>query len=240
MKRICCIALILLPFGLFGQNEVTGIGFIDLKLYKYLDEYSKTEGLDLYKSPGGEVIACLEEDSTAKYVFRKVVDSQGFSQEFSMWKSGFISAEFGAYPRDVLECYEEKDGFVQVKINDKKYWISLNDLAVEGAKLIRWTTHLSGISGQMRVLYSMNLRTTATVNSDRIMVVRKVNESKNLHLVKMTGNFEGNWAEVEVHIWEENNYCDQRAYGDRIIKGWMKYLDDKGFPNVFPVSFPCC
>jgi len=240
MKRICFLALLLLPFGLFGQNEITGIGFIDLKLYERLDEYTQTGGLDLYKKPGEEIVACLEKKLNDRNVSRKVVNNQGVSEKFSRKTSDLIYSEWAVYHSDVLECYEEKDGFVQVKINDKKYWMSLNDLAVEGAKLILWKTHLPDIEGYLRVIYNMNLRTAPTVNSDKIMVVTRFGGQNGFPLAQMTGNLQGNWAEVNIHIWENNDYCEKSERSDRIVKGWIKYLDDKGFPNIFPAIMPCC
>lgn len=229
-----------MPFGLFAQNEIIGIGFIDLKLYKYLDEYNQDGGLDLYQRPGEEIVACLEDDSNGKYIFRKIIDNKGLDQELSKVKSGLISAEFGVYHADVLGCYEEKNGFVRVKMNDKNYWISLDDLAKEGSKFISWKVHFPNINGYMNVLYTMNLRTAPTINSDKIMVVRKIRGSRSLQLVKMTGNFEENWAEVNIHIWENGDYCENMNNSDHIIKGWIKHLDNKGFPNVFPINFRCC
>jgi len=182
MKRICYIILILLPFSLFAQYEVDGIGRKNSKL--------------------------------------TVVDHDIYGQS--------------------LQYYKQKNGFIQVKIIQENYWINLNDLADKGGKIISWQSYFSNIDhNRIRVLYTMNLRTAPTAKSDRVMIVREFQERQGLHLVEMTGKFDGNWAEVNIHIWENSDYCENRN-SERIVKGWMKYLDDKGFPNIFPAHFRCC
>jgi len=236
MKTIYCIILILLPFSLFAQYEVDGIGFIDLKI----NDRNKMYELDLYALPEGEITVCLKRGNRSEYFRTIIIDNQNDRKIVKRKNTSIVVIGWGRYYGQLLQYYEEKDGFAKVRINQKYYWINLDQLAIASGELVSWNTYFTNIDhNQMRVLYTMNLRTAPTANSDKIMVVRRIEEGRSFHLAKMTGRFEGKWAEVNIHVWENSDYCKNRNNSDRIIKGWMKYLDDKGFPNVLPVDFSC-
>lgn len=237
MKRFFCITLLLLPFSLFSQYEIDGIGFVDLRINDKASMYE----LDLYTKPKGATAACLVHGNYRNYFRTTIADNQDNRVRVTRQNSKMIAIHWGKYYGQSLQYYEEKNGFVQVKINDTNYWINLDDLANAGGKTISWKDYFSDIDhNQMRVLYTMNLRTTPTANSDKMMVVRRIEERQGIHFVELTGNFEGNWAEVNIRIWQNSDYCENRNNSDRTVKGWMKYLDDKGFPNLFPIDFSCC
>jgi len=223
--------------SLFAQYEVDGIGFIDLKI----NEKNQIYELDLYALPEGEITACFTKGYYGKYFTSIIIDNQDSIENVTRKNTRMIAIGWGKYYGLLLQYYEEKDGFAKVRINQKYYWINLDQLAIASGELVSWNTYFPNIdNNQMRVLYTMNLRTAPTANSDKLMVVRRIEEGLGCHLAKMTGKFEGNWAEVNIHIWENSNYCENGLNSDRTIKGWMKYLDDKGFPNLFPIDFRCC
>lgn len=245
MKRVCCIILILLPFSLFAQMDITGIGFVKLNIQETTTKtVIETGGLDLYTSPAGEIIACFQKDIYPKSYGRKIVDNQGNEEQLSRQKSGMVHmGEFGHYG-GYLQYYEEKNNFIRVKINDKNYWINLDALASEGGAITTWKTFLSNLNQETinSTLYNMNVRTKPTADSDKVMLVKKLySEDEAFYAVKLTGNFQGNWAEVEVEVWDSiEGFCFRENALQRTERGWIKYLDDKGFPNLFPVDYRCC
>jgi len=245
MKRICCIVLLLLPLGLFAQIDITGMGFINLRLHERTSQPIETGGLDLYTSPNGDIIACFQKEIHPKYFVRSILDNQGNWEELSRKNSGIVYIpEWSDYYGTVLQYYEEKDGFIRIKINDKNYWINRNALSSEGGTITSWKTYFTNINNGniVTTLYNMNLRTAPSANSNKVILVKKLyDHEETLYIVKLTGNFQGNWAEVNVEVWDSvEGYCFKENAKQRIAHGWIKYLDDKGFPNVFPVDFRCC
>jgi len=139
----------------------------------------------------------------------------------------------------ITKANEEKNGFIRVKFDDENYWISLDELAANDGELFPWKTYFLDVDNHMLVLCNMNLRTAPTVNSDKIMLVKKPQNEDDLHIIGMTDNIQGNWAEVNIHIMTKSDYC-RKGYGSgSIVKGWIKHLDDKGFPNIFPARILC-
>jgi len=239
MKRICCLVLLLLPLRMFAQGWIDGIGFIDFGLR----HPHQQQQIDLYTSPKGEISACLSRGTHCPHFCTVIIDNQGNWEKIHKGNSKLIFFGWGRYYGGSLQYYENKNGFARIKINDKDYWINIDKLADVGGSVVSWTTYFPNIDlNQMEVLYTMNLRAAPTTNSDRVMIVRRIGEVRGFHLVEMTGNFEGNWAEVKVHVWEKHeNYCDidTRESTSYIMRGWIKYLDDEGFPNLFPIDVRC-
>ena len=244
MKRICCIALLLLPLGLLAQTNITGIGFVKLTIQETTKTATETNGLDLYANPDGETIACLQKEIHAKYFIRKIEYYHGNREELSWENSGMVHmGEFGHYG-GYLQYYEEKNNFIRIKINGKNYWINLDALASKDGGITTWKTFLTNLSDKTinSTLYNMNLRTSPTTDSDKVMLLKKLySENEAFYAVKLTGNFRGNWAEVKVYVWDSiEGFCLRENALQRTEVGWIKYLDDKGFPNLFPLDYRCC
>ena len=51
-------------------------------------------------------------------------------------------------------------------------------------------------------------------------------------LIKLTGKTNGNWAEVKVSEMDIPP-CDGDAHEVNTYSGWIKAIDDKGFPNIW-------
>lgn len=242
MKILCSIALILLSFGVFAQKNITGIGLInfgighELTIHTQRPDTLKSE-INLYTSLYEKPTACIQKKLVEwGFYATSIIDNQDVDSVIDYYTSGLV---WTAYKTMSIQYYEEKDGFVKVKINKKNYWISLDELTAIGRKATLWKDYFKEHNyGSIQVIYNMNLRINPNANSDKIMLIEK--NSK--HLITILGNFEGNWAEIEVRIWEgENDYCDATTRDNyRTVIGWIKYLDDKGFPNLFAVPTPCC
>ena len=79
----------------------------------------------------------------------------------------------------------------------------------------------------------MNLRSSADKNSSKISVIEKnTGANHTFHVINLKGIFEGNWAEVEVKFWNNNQAFCNSDKPTKNLRGWIKYLDDKGYPNI--------
>jgi len=240
MKRICCIVLILLPFGLFAQMNVTGVGFIDFISEEWNNGTSSGTGeLDLYTNPNGDTVGCLQRQSDRKYFVIKNMNNQNEWKRLFQNKIGLYPFKWEDYYADLIQYYEEKNGFVRVKFDDKNYWIKLDELAANDGQLIPWKSYFPAVGSHLVVLYKMNLRIAPTVNSEKIMLVKKPQNEDGFHIIEPTGNIQGNWAEVDIHIIAKSDYCRNGYRSVPSVKGWIKHLDDKGFPNIFPARILC-
>ncbi len=58
--------------------------------------------------------------------------------------------------------------------------------------------------------------------------------------IQLTGDTQGNWAQVKVIRYPtKEDYCRGRKGEAQILKGWIKVLNNEGFPNIWSYSDPC-
>jgi hypothetical protein len=56
--------------------------------------------------------------------------------------------------------------------------------------------------------------------------------------IVLTGNFKGNWAQTEVEVTKTIEDCGSGPLINK-FKGWFKFLDDKGYPNIWYNPMGC-
>ena len=227
MKLPFIITLILFSFSSFAQENIKGIGYIYFEVTGEIDIDTSIIEFDLYTNPNERSSAVLKRESYKNYYISNIIDSKGGVEKIDYYTSGLFLTGYKALS---LQYYEEKNGFLSVKINGKHYWLSVRDLDANKIKYTSWRTYFKqpDFDG-IQVLYNMNLRIAPDANANKIMLV----ERGNTHFIKMLGNFQGNWAEVEVRFWNgQTSRWTPRTEECYRVRGWIKYLDDSGFPNL--------
>ena len=79
----------------------------------------------------------------------------------------------------------------------------------------------------------LNLRSGPGIHNSKIVTLRGDSYS-----ITLTGKLNGLWAEVEVELWE-GNCCEEDCKVINNYKGWIKLLDNKGYPNVWFYTRGC-
>ena len=253
MKNLLLALLLLFSSlnSISAQNEIKGIGLIVQPLF--LTEYNVTESaalsfeLSLYEKPGVLANTCISRKAfrEKQQVHNFIIENESerpmkYDQKTMIWTG---------YKAHSLQVYEQKGDYLKVEIESKSYWLKLNELAYYGMEFNTWRTyfaidktHAASSPINNEVIYNMNLRDRPTAKSKKITLI-KVNGPKenDHHQFRFTGNYAGNWAEIEVYLYDDfNASCSDRKNPKRKIIGWVKYLDDKGFPNVIRIPTPCC
>lgn len=233
-----------------AQNEIKGIGLIVQPLF--LGEYNGNQGaalsfeLSLYETLGVLANTCIsrKEFREKQQVRNLIIENEKerpmkYDQKTMVWTG---------YKAHSLQVYEKENGYIKVEIESKPYWLNLKELEYYGMEFNTWKkyftidkTYAAYSPLNNEVIYNLNLRDRPTTKSEKIALI-KVNGPKenDHHQFRFTGNYAGNWAEIEVFLYDDfNASCNDRKNPKRKIIGWIKHLDDKGFPNVIRIPTPC-
>jgi len=90
------------------------VGFIDFISDEWNNGTSSgADELDLYTNPNGDIVGCLLKDPDRKYFIRKYADNQIKSKRLFQNKTGFHPFKWEEYYDDLIQYYEEKNGFVK-------------------------------------------------------------------------------------------------------------------------------
>ena len=136
------------------------------------------------------------------------------------------------YEGSCLKYYEQIDDYVNVLYHTLKrgVWIKISDLRDNGYYPQDWMNFLLD---QRRAYFpnvegGLNLRKNPNIKDKPIIVLHRVPG-----WILLTGKVEGLWAEVEFVQYASG---DPFALNSKIAnkwKGWIKAIDDKGFPNIW-------
>ncbi|GJM33713.1 MAG: hypothetical protein DHS20C18_27140 [Saprospiraceae bacterium] len=247
MYKQFLLLISLLPFVLFSQEEnIKGIGMITPEILVSDEAYPSGEEtqvikLNLYNhqyTPSGDYL--IKEKNDHQIVETYLVSSQGTRNPIQHETSALV---WTGYKSHAMQYFKIQNGFLEVRLNGKNYWLNQEESTQLGFKAVSWKTYYENCkSTTITANYNMNLRSKPDKDSKKIMLL-KINRYNTdfYHLMSMTGNFQGNWAEVEVSIWNNTDgYCKNPDNPTKKVTGWIKYLDDTGFPNLFDVPTPCC
>ncbi|HEY1405473.1 MAG TPA: SH3 domain-containing protein [Spirochaetota bacterium] len=196
------------------------VGVYDLAPGMILPE----NGFRIYELPSGRKYAeLLISDNTA------IIDDEATRREIADADKIMIGPETFC-----LKIYETTANYVKVLVSTRKggYWIANKDITATNFKNAPWITVLLMIKQGLYVTVDegLNLRNAPSATATKIVTMKT-----ETFILKLTGKTKENWAEAEV-VEMDKNPCDGDAKEVNHYTGWVKIIDDKGFPNVwYPV-----
>ena len=242
MRYLICILISTFTFAsIAGQKNVDGIGLVQPNFLHVEEPSGPTYlTLELYETPGshsGDCIVREQEGSSNSKI--TLVENNGSESKLDFSTSGLV---WTAYKSHSLQFYDEVALFVQIKLNGRKYWVAKEELAKYGFMSITWKDYFNETeSKSIEVRFNMNLRDKPGLAGKKIELIQKNGPNVAFHKMKMTGRFAQNWAEVEVLYYQDlDQYCSGKTAEIKKVIGWIKYLDDTGFPNLFDTPTMCC
>ncbi|MFK8054814.1 MAG: hypothetical protein AB8F78_01740 [Saprospiraceae bacterium] len=190
--------------------------------------------IDVFDSPCGFPIGSLSFE-----VERAMRQPTGFvwreERGISMTLPEEVFLETG-YEITSLIVHEERDSFVKILRTDmdQEFWISIEELSDSGFLYQPWIEFMAK-SGRsfFTVNYGMNCREKPNAAGERLLTVKG-----DQFEIEPTGEVTGYWAEVIVREFN-SAYCEEPHELIETYHGWMKILDDAGFPNVWFYTRGC-
>lgn len=168
----------------------------------------------------------------------ELVSPEGEREEINPYKGGTYP---NGYMSHSLQYYSvSKTGLVKVKVNGNYHLIKKTELSENGFFPRSWKKHMTNDTrDNFTVNVNLNLRARPNISTDKLALL-KINQPKDtIHLFRFTGKFEGNWAEVSYYKGYDD-YCSRPKKVMHQITGWIKYMDDAEFPNVYVRGMVCC
>jgi hypothetical protein len=142
-----------------------------------------------------------------------------------------------SYEMSNLIVFDRIDNWVRVLQNNLglQAWMNLEDLWKVGFVFQPW---MDFILDQDEIYhpheeYGMNLRAGPGTQYDRLVTLKGDRYS-----IELTGQTDERWAEVEV-IENTAHPCEGGSPTGRKWTGWLKLIDDKGFPNIWYYTRGC-
>ncbi len=196
---------------------------------------------NLYDKPNGQKVATVninlykEKFSPAGLTARQVKYHTNIFGTLLIRRNNSV-AKINIHPKDmikvksnyyVIKVFQVKDNYLRILPASMKHqaWVSIVDLAKQGFQYSSWRdyilTHQSNNfipSGRT----ALNVRKSSDAKSNKVILVK----GKRFK-IKLTGQTNGPWMKVAVSQLSKN--CR------KIVEkwhGWIKTLDDTGYPNI--------
>ena len=137
------------------------------------------------------------------------------------------------YESGAIIVFEEKDGYVQVLPHStgQSAWMKTEELAQHGFSFLSWIDFLKGKSNGglfPRDSMAINLRDGSGANHAKTTTLRG-----ELIDITPTGQKKGLWLEVDVVRYDVHFCTDGQGHIAERWKGWLKAVDDQGYPNLW-------
>lgn len=138
-----------------------------------------------------------------------------------------------SYENEFLLYTEIQNGFVKILPTSLNggVWIAIKDLRAFGFQAESWQQYLHRTYASLNLLppdrFAMNLREKPGIEAQKLVSLKG-----DAFIITLTGTFEGLWAEVNVTEYTEHPCLEGRLTG-RKWTGWLKLLDNQGFPNIW-------
>ena len=181
----------------------------------------------LYDQPGGKQIATVSRTTDQWRLLIQETETQT-TREANSDDLREVGYESGA-----LIVFEEKDGHIKVlpHSTDQGAWMKIQDLAQHGFGFLSWIDFLNGKSdGGLfpRESMAINLREDSGATHAKIATLRG-----ELIDITPTGQKKGLWLEVDVVRYDVHFCADGQGHIAERWKGWLKAVDDQGYPNLW-------
>lgn len=211
----CC------PFVAISQNASWGIGFLEI--------HPTNHSFNIYDAPKGQPVGTFGfEENFSEAIWR---EERGIS--LAIPPEAYIKISMDSYGFVVTQ---QQNGFIQLLLEgaEGSAWVSIAELAKTSSKYSSWITFMSNSQEHFYALsYGMNVRAQPNAKAERITTAKGENFD-----IRLTGATEGLWAEVII-LEYDSDYCDNDRKLIKESRGWMKVLDDAGYPNIWTGGY-CC
>lgn len=183
--------------------------------------------IGLFDVPGGAKIGSLVKKNSINLMC-KLASTQ---LTFRINNKDIVEIELAGY---CLKYFEIDGSFAKVLVNStgKGLWVSLSELQYLRYSAKPW---LELMSEKKTFFYNMvdvgiNLRKDPNQKSNKIILIKG-----NQYAITLTGKTEGLWAEATVGKYSQAPCKDLTATykSTEEWKGWIKVIDDAGYPNIW-------
>ena len=181
----------------------------------------------LYEQPGGNQIALV---SKATDQWRLLIQKTG--SQASTEANPDDLREVG-YESGAGTVFEEKGGYLKVlpRSTEQGAWMKTEELAQHGSGFLSWIDFLNGKSdGGLfpRESMAINLR-----QGPEATQLKSATLKGELIDITPTGQKNGLWLEVEVIRYDVHVCTDGQGHIAERWRGWLKAVDDQGYPNLW-------
>ena len=226
LKNLYILSLLALSLGAsnsgMAQDASWGVGLLRM-------DY-EIEDLKVYDAPNGNVKGSLGMEAFGgrpELTYRENGPSLIIPE--TAWRKINMD-EYG------LTVFKEEDGFIQLFAEDAedRIWVSLVEIAQTKFQYQAWIDFMTKSEHVFYTIgYGMNVRMEPSATATRITTAKGDHFS-----IHPTGTSNGIWAEVII-LEYDSDYCDEKRNLVKESRGYMKILDDAGFPNVWFGGY-CC
>lgn len=224
IKKYSFLFLLAFPLLISAQGNDWGIGILSFANIQ-------DAGMSIYNGPHGEVIGNLAMQKSSNNSDAVEINWRN-EQGISMIIPKDALMEIG-YEVNGMIVFEEVDGYICI-LNKGEHWVSIEELKAEGYMYTSWIDFMSAAGRWfMPIFYSMNVRTDPSASASLVVTVTGENFE-----IEPTGKSEGLWAEVIIKKYD-SDYCEEPHNLIDTYKGWMKMVDDSGYPNVWFYTRGC-
>ncbi len=219
--RLLALSLCCSNLGI-AQDASWGIGLLRVDF--------ELEEIKVYDAPNGNIKGSLGmEDFGGRPELSYREDGPSLIIPGTAWRKINMD-EYG------LTVFKEEDGFIQIfaKEGEGLIWVSLVEIAQTKFQYQAWINFMANSEHVFYTIgFGMNVRTEPNASATRITTAKGENFS-----IHPTGTTNGIWAEVII-LEYDSDYCDEKRNLLKESRGYMKILDDAGFPNVWFGGY-CC
>ncbi|VAW78951.1 hypothetical protein MNBD_GAMMA12-3240 [hydrothermal vent metagenome] len=132
-----------------------------------------------------------------------------------------------------VKVYDQRDGYLKVFPQSIKYsaWVSIADLNQRGVVYKSWRQYMLDEKKQSFYpsLVGINVRSIFNVTGKKLTTIKGKS-----YQIKLSGESKGNWLKVKVTRMSADCLKEFEEWD-----GWIKALDDKGFPNIWVDDTNC-
>ena len=241
----------------FSKSEILsqkwGTGLLLSKSNSFATQYKilfPNKGLfTLYDKPGGSNIGTVNLNTTNENSSSDNLTMQQLSSSTSaIYRTLLINRnntvfKQAVHPKDIIKVngniygvkiYAQKNGYLQIFPHSMRHkaWIAINDLDKQGFQFSSWRDYLLARPKKHWNVHAgsgLNLRETSNVKGKNILTIKR-----ELFKINLTGQTKGLWMQVNVTRVSPDCLKEFEQY-----QGWIKALDDKGFPNIWSANSGC-
>jgi len=137
-----------------------------------------------------------------------------------------------------LTFSERVDDFIKVRLVEKEYWLSVNEIESIGLELILWSDYFR-IGSDFSISALEDIPVFGVAHSEeKIFTMPKHHFSKidvesPYYLIESILIIDGEWMQVAVKKWRKwDDWTKGRPVEDTVI-GWIKFIDENSSTRIF-------
>jgi hypothetical protein len=210
-----------------GPSPASGIGIIAPATgLQSMCLHFPAEELALWSAPGSKCGVIFKKD-----LINLMYITKGQSRALRVNSLDLAEVSAAGY---CLKYYAVDNGFARVLDNTVGggCWVDIRQLAPSGFTIQPWMDVLKARKNYLfvQVAVGLNLRSLPDPDSEKITLVRG-----RLFSIEITGETKGQWAGVHVSRYAKPP-CPGKKQDNPVAgewTGWMKIIDDAGYPNLW-------